>query len=136
MTHLNDDYSRDRRPIGQLVVDLAGDVTDLLAKEVHLLKAEMSAKADKMQLAVGQLTAGAICLLAGLIVLLQALVLALTNLGLGAGWSALIVGGTVVGVGLILLYGGKSSIAGTGIVPERAHRQLKQDIASAKEQVQ
>jgi hypothetical protein len=125
----------DSRSLATLVSDLAQQVTTLLQTEGRLLRAEMSEKLTKVGAGAIEVLGGAICLMAALIVLLQALVIALANAGLGAGWSSLLVGLIVAGLGIFLLRAGAASMKASDLAPERMQGQLKQDVGVIKEQL-
>lgn len=118
----------------ELISDLGRDVSSLLSKEANLLRAEVNEKFSMIQTAGGSLAAAGICLLASLLILLQALIVALTNLGLGAGWSSLLVGIVIGAIGLYLLQNGRS-LMGEGIIPKRTQSQVQRDAEMLKEQV-
>ena len=123
------------RGLVTLVSDLAQQVTTLLQTEGRLLRAEMSEKLAKVGAGAIEVLGGAICLIAALIVLLQALVIALANAGLGTGWSSLLVGVIVAGLGVFLLRSGAASMNPSDRAPERTQGQLKQDVGVVKEQI-
>src|SRR5690606_28431601 len=87
MTPANDD-----RSFAALISDLVQQLSTLVQTEGRLLRSELTQGAHKAGAGAMEIAAGAILLLAALIVLLQALIVALANLGLGAGWSSLLVG--------------------------------------------
>lgn len=118
----------------ELVSDLGRDVSSLVGKEAGLLRAEINEKFSMLQTAGGSLAAAGICLLVSLLILLQALIVALTNLGLGAGWSSLLVGLVVGALGVYLLQRGRSAM-GEGIMPKRTQSQVQRDAEMLKEQV-
>ncbi len=122
------------RSIPELVTELGRDVSSLVSKEAGLLRAEVDEKFSNLQTAGGSLAAAGICLLVSLLILLQALVVALTNLGLGAGWSSLLVGLAVGAIGVYLLQQGRS-LLGEGILPKRTQTQVQRDAEMLKEQV-
>lgn len=122
------------QPLPDLIADLGRDVSSLVSKEAGLLRSEVDEKFSNLQTAGGSLAAGAICLLAALLVLLQALIVALTNIGLGAGWSSLLVGVVVAVIGVFLLQQGRS-LLGEGLIPKRTQTQVQRDAEMLKEQV-
>jgi len=70
------------------------------------------------------------------VILLQAAVAGLTEAyGLKSYWSALIVGGVVLIIGLILLLAGTSRLKLKNMMPNRTVHQLRRDASVAKEQV-
>lgn len=120
--------------VPELVSDLGRQVSNLVSKEAGLLRAEVDEKFSNLQTAGGSLAAAAICLLASLLILLQALIVALTNMGLGAGWSSLLVGLVVGAIGVVLLMYGRSAMS-DGLMPKRTQRQVQRDAEMLKEQV-
>ncbi|HEX5600100.1 MAG TPA: phage holin family protein [Hyphomicrobiaceae bacterium] len=126
--------ARATHSLADLVAELGRDVSNLVSKEIELLRAEVSQSYSNVQTAGGSLAAAAICLLAALLILLQALIVALTNLGMGAGWASLLVGVVVGIVGLVLLQNGRSLLK-EGIVPKRTQAQVQRDAEMLKEQV-
>jgi hypothetical protein len=106
-----------------------------LSKEGQLLRSEFSDKVAQVQSGALELAAGAVCMLVALIILLQAVVIGLTNLGLGAGWSALIVGVVVALIGGILVMRGTKNMKPKNLTPERTATQLSRDAELVKEQV-
>lgn len=125
---------RSAQSLPDLVTDLGRKASSLVGKEAGLLRAEVDEKFSNLQTAGGTLAAAAICLLASLLILLQALIVALTNLGLGAGWSSLIVGIAIGVIGIILLQQSRSAV-GEGIFPRRTQKQVRRDADMLKEQV-
>src|SRR5690606_24728972 len=85
-------------------------ISSLVSKEAGLLRSEVNESFSNLQTAGGSLAGAAVCLLAALLILLQALIVALTNLGLGAGWSSLLVGLAVGVIGVVLLQYGRTIV--------------------------
>lgn len=135
MSNTNDHSPADNRSLAMLVSDLAQQVTTLLQTEGRLLRAELGEKASNAGAGAVEVLGGAICLIAALVVLLQALVIALASAGLGPGWSSLLVGVVVAGLGVILLRTGKASMNASELAPERTQDQLKRDARVVKEQL-
>jgi len=131
---LGNGETRSTRTIPDLVAELGRDISSLVSKEAGLLRAEVSESFSNMQTAGGSLAAAGICLMVSLLILLQALIVALTRLGLGAGWSSLLVGVAVGIIGLVMLQYGRSLLK-EGIVPKRTQTQVQRDAEMLKEQV-
>ncbi len=115
-----------------LVKDLVGNVNDLFYKEIQLLRAEMSEKTTQAMTAIGMIVAGIVIVLVALIVLAFALVAALENAGLGAGWSALIVGGVFAIIAFILIGKGVTDLKASNLAPNRTADSLSKDAQMAK----
>ncbi|MFO1070728.1 MAG: phage holin family protein [Geminicoccaceae bacterium] len=124
----------DNRSVGELLRDLAQDVTRLIRNELALARSEASDKVHATVRAMTGMLVGAFMLLAALIVLMQALVMGLSNTM--PDWAAAsLVGGVVAVLGVILVYVGQSRLSATQLTPERTAHNLRKDINLAKEQV-
>jgi xanthine/uracil permease len=123
------------RSVGELVRDLANDVTNLVRQELNLARTEAQDKLHQTIAAVVAMIAGALIAFAALIVLLDALVYGLTEAGLERWLAALIVGGVVAIVGFILVRKGQKDLSATRLAPERTTANVRKDINLVKEQV-
>ena len=124
----------DDRPLTSLFTDLVRDVTDLVRKEVALAKAEISENAQKLGTGLIELAAGALLTFAGLLVLLNALVLKLSQY-MDAALAALLVGGAVALLGIVLLLRGKSHLDPEKLALNRTAASLQRDAELVKEQI-
>jgi hypothetical protein len=114
------------------LLDVVADIADLLQKEMRLAQAEIAAKLSaKLQAGVWMLAAGVLGLMAALL-LVAGLVLFIASYGIALHWSCLIVAGVFGTVAMLAFLKGRAD-AEDGIAPARTLRQLKQDIAVAKE---
>ena len=115
---------------GTLMSDLARDVGTLVSDETKLAKAEMSEKTGQLATGVGSIaTAGAV-LMSGFLVLLAAAVYGLNNVlppQLTPWLSALIVGGIVLVVGLIMLKVGREKLKARNLMPEHTIASFQKD---------
>jgi hypothetical protein len=84
---------------------------------------------------LGLIVGGAILLMPALVVLLEAAVAALVDNGIAPYWSALIVGGAGLLLGLILLLIGISWLRAGRLIPDKTIQQLQLDAATARSQV-
>jgi len=109
-----------------LIKSLADDVTRLFSQEVALAKSEVSTALNHIKTGVLSLAIGLGVLFAGFIVLLFAAVAAL-SLVVAQWLAALIVGGAVAIVGLILLMTAKKALNPEAMVPNRTIDSLKKD---------
>jgi xanthine/uracil permease len=123
------------RSVGELVRDLANDVSNLVRQELNLARTEAQDKLHQTIAAVVAMIAGALIAFAALIVLLDALVYGLTEAGLERWLAALIVGGVVAIVGFILVRKGQKDLSATRLAPERTTANVRKDINLVKEQV-
>lgn len=116
------------RALSEVVADLA----DLLQKEMRLARAELSAKlSTKLQVGVWIAAAGLLGLIAAFLVV-QAAVFAIASFGIALHWSCLIVA-AVLAVAAAVSYQMARADANESMAPTRTLRQVKQDIATAKE---
>jgi len=125
---------RRERSVASLLSDLARDFSLLIRQEVALAKAEASEKVGQLGMGIGMIAAGGFVAFAGLIVLMFAGVYALA-LVMEAWQAALIVGGVVTLLGLILVFVGKSKLSADKLTPQRTIQSIKDDARWAKEQV-
>ena len=123
------------RSVGELVRDLANDVTNLVRQELNLARTEAQDKLHQTIAAVVAMIAGALLAFAALIVLLDALVYGLTEAGLERWLAALMVGGVVAIIGFILVRKGQNDLSATRLTPDRTTANVRKDINLVKEQV-
>jgi hypothetical protein len=118
-----------------LLSGLAHDVTTLVKQEAALVRAEVGEKVEQAKAGVAETATGALVAYSGFLFLLLAGVLAL-NEWIEQGWlAALIVGGVVLLVGLILLARGRSNLKTTNLVPERTKEQLEEDARMVRKEL-
>jgi hypothetical protein len=123
-----------QRSMPEILGDLFSQLTTLLSKEAQLARAEVSENMTSLVGGLGLMVAGAVLLIPALVILLQAAVAALTDAyGLASYWSALIVGGIVLILGIILISIGSSRLTLKNIAPSKTVHQLRQDAAVARE---
>jgi hypothetical protein len=126
----------DDRSLKDLLADLTESITTLFRKEIQLARAETSEKITQVGVAIGAIAGGGILALAALIILLQALVIGLTEVGVPAGWAALIVGVVVAIIAYVLIHKGTNDLKGANLAPNRTVDSLRRDAQVVKEQVQ
>lgn len=123
------------RSLPEIFSDLIAQFTRLLQKEGQLARAEVSENIGKAATGLGFVIGGAVLLIPALVVLLDAAVAAITERGhLAPYWSALIVGGGVLIIGLLLLAFGASRLRPSKMIPTRTMQQLQRDASVAKSQ--
>jgi Putative Actinobacterial Holin-X, holin superfamily III len=114
--------------------NVVADLADLFQKEMRLARAELSDKiTTKLQAGVWMSAAGVLALIAGLLVV-QAVVVFIGSYGIALHWSCLIVAGVLAAIAVMLFFKGRSD-AQEELAPTRTIKQVKQDIATAKEQL-
>lgn len=126
-----DDQARKSAP--NLVGDLVGNVSELVRKEIQLLRAEMSEKTTQAFTAAGMIVSGIVIVLVALIVLTFALVAALANAGMGPGWSALLVGVGYTIFASMLISKGVKDLKASNLAPDRTATSLSRDANMVKE---
>jgi hypothetical protein len=115
--------------------DLINHVTELVRKEIQLFRAEMNDKATHVVVALGSIIAGVVIVLTALNVLAAALVAALTSAGIPAAWSAVLVGGALAIVGIVLANRGIANLKAQKLAPERTARATVRDAGMVKEKI-
>jgi len=131
-------YESDRmsaRAIPTIVTDLLAQLATLVHKEGQLARAEMSEKIAGVGYGLGFIVAGAVLLMPALVILLQAGVAALNEHGMAPYFSALIVGGGALVLGLILVLVGTSRLKPRNLVPEKTIHQFQRDTDVAGQQM-
>lgn len=123
------------RSVGELLRDLANDVTTLIRQEMTLARTEAQDKLHQTIVAIMAMVAGALIGFAALIVLLDALVYGLTEAGLERWLAALIVGVVVGLIGFILVRKAQNDLSAARLTPERTAANVRKDINLVKEQV-
>jgi len=113
------------RPIPEIFTDLVGQVTTLVRKEGQLARAEISEKATRALTGMAMLLLGAMLLIPALVILLQAAVMGLIGNGADPTAAALIVGGAIFLIGMVLGLLGWSRINAGSLVPDKTIDQLK-----------
>src|SRR6266853_4314930 len=120
------------RTVPELFTSVVGQLADLMRTEGQLARAEISEKMTLAASGLGLIVGGAILLMPALVVLLEAAVAALVDNGIAPYWSALIVGGACLLLGLILLLTGVSWLRAGRLVPGKTIYQLQRDAATAR----
>jgi hypothetical protein len=127
--------SNQPRSVPEIISDLFSQLTTLLRKEAHLARAELSENIVSVGRGLGMIVGGAVLLIPALVILLQAAVAALIEVyGMASSWSALVVGGGVLILGIILLLVGISRLKIENIMPSKTVHQLQRDASVAKQQ--
>jgi VIT1/CCC1 family predicted Fe2+/Mn2+ transporter len=118
------------RTLNQFLADLS----DLVQKEIHLVRAEVSEKiGTRLQAVVWMVGAGVLALVAVLF-FLAGIVFALIAWGLSPYVSCFVVAAALAILAVVLLSYGRTLLA-QDLLPSRAARQLNQDVKTFKEQL-
>ena len=114
------------------MANVVGDLADLLQKEIYLAKAELSEKLSaKLRAGVWIGAAAGLGAVAVLLVI-QGAVFGIATFGIPLHWSCLIVA-AVLAAAAAAAYAKGSADANEELTPSRTIRQVKQDIATARE---
>ncbi|AZQ67570.1 phage holin family protein [Silicimonas algicola] len=123
----------EREGAGTLVGSTLEHLSNLVRGEVDLARAELNESLSKTMTAAGLLVGAVVIALVALNVLAAALTAALAETGLGAGWAALIVGGVLLVVALILAMKGRSDLKLQSLAPTRTFANVKRDAQTITE---
>ncbi|EAP77860.1 MULTISPECIES: phage holin family protein [Roseovarius] len=118
---------------GNLLSEALAHVSALVRNEVDLARAEIDENLKTAGVAIGLIVGAVAVALAALHVLAAALVAALTELGIPAGWSALIVG---VGLALIawaMVQKGVNELKLRSLAPTRTAKNVQRDAQTVME---
>jgi hypothetical protein len=122
-----------RRSVFALIAEIPTLVTDLVQREIELVKTELIAKFKALGVGAGIIAAALLVLLAMLGVLLTAAIFALTLTGLPGWAAALIVAGVLLIVAVILGLIGYSILKrGVPPIPTESIDSIKRDIRAIK----
>ncbi len=111
---------------GGLLRQLTREVPSLFTKELALAKAELSESMRATKAGAASVATGGAVLLAGFIILLMSAVYFLSTL-MEPWLAALIVGGVVVVIGLIMVSAGKKKFEASSFKPDRTIHSLHKD---------
>jgi predicted phage tail protein len=115
----------------ELTRRLADDFKLLARQEAELAKRELTEKLSQAARQAVQLALGAGALLFGLLVLLAAGVLALATI-MPAWAAALLIGGALSLLGIVLVLSGKTKLSRIDLKPQQAVESVRQDVAALK----
>lgn len=104
----------------------------LVQKEVELAKAEISHNVSRAAVGVALLVGAVLLAFTAFHVLAGAAVGYLTQTGLSAGTAALIVGGVLIVLALVLALIGKSRLSGDALAPNKTAHNISRDIETIK----
>ena len=117
----------DNRSVGDIISDLAQDLSLLMRQELDLAKAEVKQELAKAGKAGGMLGGAGVASHLVLVFLSLALMFALGNV-MDLGWSAVIVAGVWALVGGVLFVVGRQRMRQVEPKPERTVDSLKEDV--------
>lgn len=124
----------ERRSLGEIASDVVQDLGALLREEVALAKAELRQTAAKLAGDSALAVVGGALVYIALLALVAAAILALATAV--APWlAALIVGGAILVLGIILLLAGMNRFKRLNVVPERTLRTVREDVEEVRERL-
>lgn len=135
MQRMNENRTMENKPLGDLFGDLAGEVSELVRKEVALAKLEIGQKAKFVGRNIGYLVVGGAVAYAAMLAIIAAIVMLLAKVMPHWG-AALLVGGVVAVVGWLLVSKALSALQETDLMPEQTVETLKEDAAWVKQQIE
>jgi hypothetical protein len=118
--------SREQESITDLLRRLMDELSTLFRQELALASAEISGAMSKLSRGLISVATGGAVLYAGFLTLLAAAVLALA-LVVEPWLAALIVGGAVTLIGLVMVVKGKKALEPSDLKPKRTVESLRQD---------
>lgn len=118
---------------GGLLSDALTHVSSLVRSEVDLARAEVNENLKSAGVAIGMIVGAAVVALTALNVLSAALVAALAEVGIPAGWSALIVGVIFAIIAYVMLNRGTNDLKLSSLAPTRTAKNVKRDARAVKE---
>ena len=124
------------RPIGDLLGDLASQVSTLFRQEIELARTEIASSLKQAGRGAGLTGLGGTLIHAGFLALLAAAVLGLIQAGMDPWLAALIVGVLVIGVGVVIASIGLKEVQTTDMAPRQTVASIRRDVEYVKEQIQ
>jgi putative superfamily III holin-X len=117
------------------VTDLLADLTELVRKELHLAKTEITEKiTSRLRASIWWMVGAGIFGLIAALLVVEAAVFALSSFGLALHWSCLLVAAVLIAIAAAAFFHGRS-LADDELLPSRTVRQIAQDIKTTKEQL-
>ncbi|SDE70648.1 phage holin family protein [Limimaricola pyoseonensis] len=120
------------KSMSALLSEAMSHVSGLVRKEADLAKAEAQRALSRAGMGIGLVVAAVVLSLTALDVLAAAFVAWLAEAGLGAGLSALIVGGVILVIAAILVKVGLNRIKAVTNAPKRSAESIRKDAAAVK----
>src|SRR3954471_24589486 len=121
----------DDQSLGELVATVSRDLSLLVNREIELAKAEISEDIKRAGIGAGFLGGGGFLAYFGALFISVAAAFGLHGLGLGLGWSFLIVAGVYFALAGLLGMAGVKSVRKVG-PPRRTIATVKEDLAWAR----
>ena len=122
--------------IPDLLSELTGKLSQLFRAEIRLAQAEMTDKATHAATALLPAVIGGILIIPALVILLEAGAAVLVEAGMSPPLSYLLVGAIALLIAGSLVWFGINRLGRLSAVPHRAVRQVKRDVAVAKQEME
>ena len=130
-------HSSLERPPTRSATGLVGDAMDhasnMVRGEIDLLRAELQENLSRAVRAMGLIVGAVVVILVALNVLAAAATAGIAQTGLGPGWAALIVGGVLLLVGILMVLKGKKDLSAVSLAPTRTARNVREDATAVRE---
>lgn len=120
------------RPIGEVLGDLLRNAGQLIRQEFELARVETQQNLSRLLRDSVMLIIGAVFGYVGLLALVAAVILGLATV-LPAWASALIVGGALLLIGLILVFANLNAMRNADVMPQQTIETLREDVRMMKE---
>jgi len=127
------DLRNDARSISRLLGDAFEQLSQLVQTEIRLARAELADKAAQAGVGVGLLFGGSLLMIPALVLLLIALALFLTGFGLSPVTAHVLAGLLGAAISALLMMAGLARLKPSSLTPDTTIRQVRKDIAAAKE---
>ena len=134
MQRINENRPLENLPLGDLLGDLATNMSNLVRQEVALAKVEITQKATYVGRNVGYLVIGGAVAYAALLAIIAAIIMLLAKVMPHWG-SALIVGAVVGAIGWMLVGKAMAALQQTDLTPRETVETLKEDATWMKQQI-
>ena len=125
----------DNKPVSELIADALHQFSRLIRSEIHLARAEVSAKAKQAAIGGGLLGAAALFLIPSIILLLLSIASLFMELGMRASLACLLAG--LIGLAIVaaLAWAGIDRLKAEKLIPRRTLGQFQRDAVAAKEHI-
>src|SRR6185369_14543313 len=134
MQRINENRPLETLPLGDLLGDLATNMSNLVRQEVALAKVEITQKATYVGRNVGYLVVGGAVAYAALLAIVAAIIMLLAKVMPGWG-AALLVGVVIAIVGWLLIGKAITALQEADLTPRETVETLKEDATWMKQQI-
>lgn len=118
-----------------LLTDIVSQIGRIIRKEAALARAEIGENLSRAGVAIGLLVAAVALALVALIAFAGAGIAALVAAGWALHWAALMVGGGVAFVAIVLIFKGVHDLKPERLAPTRSIESVKRDVSLMKERI-